>query len=906
MGGPGLIVSMPGGRIAMETSSNKSETPSDAKKPANAHPPDIAAASVPEALAALNVNPETGLNGADVDKRRKESGYNEVTAKQGHPVLKFLGKFWGISAWMLELIIIISMVLGKYSDVTVVGALLVINAVLGFVQERRAAGVVEALRRRLQVSARVRRDSNWQLLPARELVPGDIVRVRPGDIIPADVKLLTGTLSIDQSALTGESGDVAKAAGAVLSSGSVVRRGEGNGVVMLTGAKTCFGRTTELVKEARPKLHIEAVVAKVVRWLFVIVGTLIAAVVALSLIRGAPLVEMIPLMLVLLMSAVPVALPVMFTVSMAVGARELAKRGVLVTRLSAAEDAATMDTLCVDKTGTITLNQLAVTGVLALERATEAEVLVAGALASQEANHDPIDLAFLAAAQERHLLDHLAKVTRVSFAPFDAKNRRTEAVFEQDGKRQHVMKGAVRTIAEACGLQAPAIEALEARVHASAAKGYRTLAVALGPDDGAPSLIGLVSLYDPPRPDAKQLIAELRDLGISVKMLTGDALAVGREIGRGVGLPNILRAADLKARDGPAAGNAPDLLAGADGFAEVFPEDKYAVVKHLQAAGHVTGMTGDGVNDAPALRQAEVGIAVSSATDVAKGAASVVLTEPGLTNIVALVAQGRTIYQRILTWIINKISRTILKSAFVAVAYVVTGKFAVSAFAMLLLTFMTDFAKISLATDHVQPSRKPETWNLGGFITVSVVLGLAMVAETLLLLWLCWLRLDLATHNSALCTFSFLTLLYFAVFSIVSARERRWFWTTLPSKTFLAALVADALVGTALTFVGLPGLMPLPGWQALIVFAYALVACLGVNDAVKVLMIRRLMPNAVARQPADLTPLIAKRAFELYEQRGRKEGGAVQDWDQAEREIRHDQPAKVSAATPATGPGKIK
>jgi magnesium-transporting ATPase (P-type) len=393
-------------------------------------------------------------------------------------------------------------------------------------------------------------------------------------------------------------------------------------------------------------------------------------------------------------------------------------------------------------------------------------------------------------------------------------------------------------VAEAAGLLPPAIEALEARVSDSAAKGYRTLAVASGPESGAPVLLGLVTLYDPLRPDAKQLIAELRDLGVPVKMLTGDALPVAREIGQDVGLANIRRVADLKAAGAQAANKSSDLLAGADGFAEVFPEDKYIVVQHLQAAGHVTGMTGDGVNDAPALRQAEVGIAVSSATDVAKGAASVVLTEPGLTNIVALVEQGRTIYQRILTWIINKISRTILKSAFVAVAFAVTGKFVVSALAMLLLVFITDFAKISLSTDNVRSSKKPESWNIGGFITVSVVLGIMMVVEALFLLWIGWSHFGLATNANALTTFSFLLLLYLAVFSIVSARERHWFWKTMPSRTFLLALVADALVGTILTFVGLPGLTPLPWWQTLSIFAYALIVCLGVNDVVKVVMIR--------------------------------------------------------------------
>jgi H+-transporting ATPase len=799
-----------------------------------------------DTLAALRVDPETGLSRTEVDARREVHGFNEVAEQASHPVLRFLGKFWGMSAWMLELIMVLSAVLGKYSDLLVVGALLVVNAVLSFAQEHRAAGVVEALRRRLQVSARVRRESGWQVIPARELVPGDIVRVRPGDIIPADVELLTGTVSVDQSALTGESKDVDRGPGEALASGSVVRRGEGNGVVTMTGAKTYFGRTTELVQQARPKLHIEAVVTKVVRWLFVIVGSLLGVVVAMSLLRGAPLIQMIPLMLVLLMSAVPVALPVMFTVSMAVGSKELAKRGVLVTRLSAAEDAAAMDVLCVDKTGTITMNQLVVAGVIPLGRATENDVLFAGALASQEANQDPIDLAFLAAAKDRRVFDGAPAVKPVSFSPFDATNRRTEAVAVQNGVRLRVMKGAVRSIAEACRLQAPAIEELEARVGESARKGYRTLAVASGPEAGPPALLGLVSLFDPPRSDARQLIAELRDLGVAVKMLTGDALAVASDTAQGVGLTDIRRVADLKAASAKPGNEAIDLLAGAGGLAEVYPEDKYIVVQHLQAAGHVTGMTGDGVNDAPALRQAEVGIAVSSATDVAKGAASVVLTEPGLTNIVALVEQGRAIYQRILTWIINKISRTILKAAFVAIAFMVTGKFVVSALAMLLLVFMTDFAKIALATDNVRSSRKPETWAIGGFIAVSAVLGVAMVGEALLLLSICWSRFGLSTNDHALYTFSFLTMIYLGVFSIVSARERRRFWATRPSRTLMAALAADALVGTILALAGIPGLGPLPWWQTLVVFAYALVACLVVNDTIKVAMIRWLVPAAVS------------------------------------------------------------
>ena len=788
----------------------------------------IVSAPPGQALAELGVDPSRGLSQAEVAARLEQHGHNEVLEKRAHPVLGFLAKFWGISAWMLELIMALSLALGKYSDFVIVAALLLVNAALSFAQEQRAAGVVEALRRRLQVSARALREGTWRRVAARELVPGDIVRMRLGDVVPADLRLLDGELRIDQSALTGESAEARKVAGDVVPSGALVRRGEAGGVVIFTGADTYFGRTTELVQLARPKLHIEEVVANVVRWLLAIVGILLASVAALSLARGLPLLETLPLLLVLLMSAVPVALPVMFTVSMAVGAGELSRNGVLVTRLSAAEDAAIMDVLCVDKTGTITANRLAVAGVVALDGATEADVLLAGALASREANQDPIDLAFLDAARERGVFDGAGALTPLSFTPFDPAMRRTEAVVLLAGERTHAMKGAVRALGEACGLPASAIAALEARAVEAAAKGHRVLAVARGPEGGAARLIGLVSLSDPPRADARRLIRALGELGVGVKMLTGDALAVAQEIGGAVGLPDIRKAAD-------AASNLES-----DGFAEVYPDDKYRVVKALQSGGHVTGMTGDGVNDAPALRQAEIGIAVSEASDVAKSAASVVLTDPGLANIVSLVEQGRIIYQRILTWIINKVSRTVLKAAFVATAFVFTGKFVISAFAMLLLVFMTDFAKIALATDRVRWSRRPETWNIGPLLGIAALLGAAMTFEALLLLYLCWTRFGLESSDAALATFSFLTLLYFAVFSIVSARERARFWATRPSAILAAALGADVLLGTAVAALGLPGLAPLPWPQIAAIFLYAMVACLLVNDALKAGLLARL------------------------------------------------------------------
>ncbi len=812
--------------------------------------PDIPRPSAP----APTSSPPTesaGLTTAEAARLLAEHGPNEVLEQRRHPVRALLAKFWGLSAWMLEIIMVVSALLGKYEDLAIVGGLLVVNAVISFAQDRRAAGVVETLRRRLQVSARARRDGTWTLLPARELVPGDVVRVRTGDIVPADVTLTSGTVSVDQSALTGESAEVDKAAGETAPSGAAVRRGEGVGIVAQTGTRTLFGRTTELVQKASPKLHVDAVVGRVVRWLFAITGVLIGAVAVLAAVRGIPLLEVSSLLLVLLMSAVPVALPVMFTFSMALGARELARHGVLVTRLSAAEDAATMDVLCVDKTGTITMNQLTVRSVTPMGSATEADVLTAGALASQEANQDPIDLAFLAAARAAGATMRAQAATVASFTPFDAATRRTEALVLIDGRRVRVVKGAVRSVAEVCGLDVPTMAGLEARVAESARHGYRTLAVARAEGDSKPVLLGLVAMEDPPRPDAGAMVAALRDLGVSVRMLTGDALAVGQEIATRVGLGTIRRALEVRAgaSDGaraPADDQA-DPLGGADGLAEVYPEDKYTVVRRLQGAGRVVGMTGDGVNDAPALRQAEVGIAVAGATDVARGAASVVLTDPGLANIVALVGQGRSIYQRILTWIVNKISRTIFKSAFVAVAFVATGHFVVSAFAMLLLTFLTDFAKIALATDHVRWSRKPETWNVGPLVTVAVALGVLMVAEALLLLWLCWGAWGLGERTGDLHTFSFLTLLFFGVWSVVSARERLWFWASRPSAALAAALACELAIGAAIGLVGFASLSPLEWWRVLAILAYAAACCLLVNDPLKVLMMRRMASGAAGR-----------------------------------------------------------
>ncbi len=795
----------------------------------------------------MTSNAKTGLTKVEAQTRLARDGANEVPEKKRHPLVNFIRKFWGLSAWMIELIALLSLVLHKYADLWVALSLLVINAVLSFLQEQHASAAVELLRHRLQVTARVLRDGIWSTGTARGLVGGDVIRIRAGDFVPADVQIIDGTLEVDQSALTGESRPVHKTNDDILYSGATVRDGEATAVVTGTGARTFFGRTTELVESAQAKLHVEEVISRVVRWLLLIVGTLVAITIVMSLAEGLRFLDILPLSLVLLMSAIPVALPVMFTVSMAVGSLTLARKGVLVTHLNAAEDAANLDILCADKTGTLTFNRLTFAAALPQPGFTEEDVILDGALASSEANADPIDLAFLHAAHTRKLLTGAEKI--LSFTPFSAKTRRTEAIAECNGRQLHVAKGALRTIAEAAGLNAAALTALEARANEEARKGFRALAVARGEKDGPLQLVGIALLEDAPRPDSKHLIRALQDLGVTVKMLTGDALPVAQQIARELGLGAIVRAPDLRAAKGASDRQASTLAVGSNGFAEVFPEDKFLIVKSLQDAGHIVGMTGDGVNDAPALRQAEVGIAVSGATDVAKSAASVVLTSEGLGGIVDLVEIGRAIYQRVLTWIVNKISRTILKAGFVVVAFLFTGKFVISALGMVLLVFMTDFVKIALSTDNVRPSQAPETWNIIPLVRVAALLGLLMLVEALGLLAFGWQRFGLAGNSGVLQTFTFQTLLFFAIFSIVSIRERRAFWASRPSATLAIALLADACAGIAIGRFGLAELRPLPAAETALAFGYALICSLGVNDLVKRLVVARPDGRRASSEP---------------------------------------------------------
>ena len=776
-----------------------------------------------------------GLDAARVAAGRSRFGFNEVAGPRRGGWAKGGTALWGPAPWLLEAIVVASIALGRPTDAAVAAALVLVNALVRHVEESRADAVVAALERRLRIMARVRRDGRWGEVPARELVPGDLVRVRTGDVVPADLRLVRGSVAVDASPLTGESSEVETDVGGAVPAGAVVRRGEAEAVVTAIGARTRYGRTVELVKRARPRSAGAVVIAGVVRTLLVIVVVSVGVLVGLLAWRGKGFAEAVPLLLVLVSSALPVALPAMLTVSTALGAAELARSGVLVTRLDATEWAGAMDLLCFDKTGTITANRMRVVDVVPLGRASADDVLRTAALASCAADEDPLDAAILAEATGRGLLGDASSPRVERFIPFEATRRRTEAIVVDARGRARVAKGAVTPLEGLCAADADLKAAVHAIVEQAGRLGRRVIAVAAGPVDGAATLLGLLALDDPPRPEAAGLVARLRSLGVSVRMLSGDSLAVARAVGEAVGLPRVERADAATSPDWTTTS-----LENLDGLAEVYPEDKHRLVRIFQDGGRVVGMTGDGVNDAPALRQADVGIAVSGATDAARQAAGVVLCDPGLAGIVPLIEQGRAVQRRLRVWTINKVSRTVFKSSFVIAGYLFTGDFVVSALAMLVIVILSDVAKIAIATDRVPAPTGPESWHLGGHVAVATVLGLLMATEAIGALAAARGPLGLDADPRRLHAVSLYLFVSFGVCSVASSRERRRFWESRPSVWLGSALLAELLVGTAIALVGLPSLPPLGLTATALLLSWAAVACLAVNDGVKCLLLRHL------------------------------------------------------------------
>jgi len=761
-----------------------SNPPSTAESKPAVEPP--AATGSPDKPAAdATDGSATGLTNDEAAARLKKFGPNAMPDATEHPLRSALSKFWTPVPWMLEAAIVLEAVLGKYLEAAVIAALLVFNAVLGFFQESRAQATLAALKSRLALNASVRRDGVWATVPAVGLVPGDLVKLSLGAVVAADVRIVDGSVLLDQSMLTGESIPIEGGAGMQTYAGALVRRGEAVAEVTATGTNTKFGRTAELVRTAHVTSSEQKAVLRVVRNLAIFNSGVIVILVAYAYWLAMPVAEIIPLVLTAILASIPVALPATFTVAAALGARALARGGVLPTRLSAVDEAASIDVLCADKTGTLTLNALTVTAVRPAPGFDEAGLLGLAAVASADGGQDPVDAAIrTAAAGKKAQLPKLVK-----FIPFDPAKKTSEAtaVDPSGGGVMRVVKGAYAAVTS---VAAPMPE-LSAAANELQAKGFRLLAVATG-TGAAMRVAGLIALSDPPRADSAALITEMRTLGVRTVMVTGDAPATAAIVARAVGLDGAV------CPPGP-IGDAvqPEQFAV---FAGVLPEDKYKLVKAFQKGGHNVAMCGDGANDAPALRQAQMGIAVSTATDVAKAAAGIVLTRPGLGGIVATVKAGRLTFQRILTYTLSSVTKKIVQVLFLAVGLIITGHAILTPMLMVLIMLTGDFLGMSLTTDNVSPSPRPNTWRIGNLTMVGIFMGVCELIFCTAVLAIGKFRLGLGIE--ALQTLAFLAVVFGNEASLYAIRARHRLWST-PSRWLVLSSVADVLIASTLAACGI-------------------------------------------------------------------------------------------------------
>ncbi|WP_205451965.1 HAD-IC family P-type ATPase [Sphingobium estronivorans] len=778
-----------------------------------------------------------GLSQAEARARLSQYGFNEILEERPSLVRGIAKRLWGPIPWMLEAALVLEVLLRRTVEPTIIAAWLLFSAVLGAIQERRARAALDLLRSRLQVSARACRDENWLILPARDLVPGDVIRLQSGDLVPADCNIHEGSLEVDQSALTGESTTITRTSGETIYSGSTTRRGAAVAVVTQTGPRSYFGHTAELLRTSGSAGHLDRLLFAVVRYLVVVDAVLAAVLIAVLLWRGADVLPLVPFFLVLVTATVPVTMPAAFTVANAVEARRLANAGVLVTGLSAIQEAATMDVLCIDKTGTLTQNRQSVASVVSLTGEPENDILAWAATACDETSQSPLDLAILRALDRSTAPD----LARMVHTPFDPAAKRSEAYVRKDGNLLHIVLGSPLAVAP---LAEPQPE-LSARVDALGQSGARVLAVAVGPAD-ALTLRGLIALADTPREDAGALVDALRTLGVRLLMVSGDTIATARAVSRAVGL-------------GDRFGDAPASLADPlhyDGFAGFFPEDKLRLVQTLQKAGSVTGMTGDGINDAPALKQAEVGIAVSTASDVAKAAAQVVLTHEGLVGIVEVVSAGRRVYRRMLTWTITKIARTVELAALLTIGYIATGVLVTPLALIAVIIVLNDIVTITLATDRAWISPVPERWEIREIAKVAGVIAIGWLGLAFAILWA--VRVPLELPDEQIQTLMFAYLMYSAQATIYLTRVRDRFWSFAPSRFVAAATAGNIIVPSALGYWGLLT-APVPAAYLGLVLAAVLIAAV-ILDQLKIWIFRQSgilgriepinLPSASPWQPA--------------------------------------------------------
>ena len=762
-----------------------------------------------------------GLTSDEARARLAKDGPNAMPDTSAHPLRNALAKFWAPVPWLLEASIVLELVLHKYYEAVVIAALLIFNAALAYFQEARAQATLAALKSRLALNASVQRDGAWKTVPAAELVCGDLVKLSLGAVVAADVHLTGGSVELDQSMLTGESLPIEAGAGVDTYAGALVRRGEATAVVTATGARTKFGRTAELVRTAHVVSTQQKAVLKIVRNLAIFNGSLIVAMGAYAYFRAMPWSEMVPLLLTSVLAAIPVALPATFTLAAAIGARALAKLGVLPTRLSAVDEAASIDVLCSDKTGTLTLNALSVTCIRPLPGFDEAHVLGLAALASSEGGQDSVDAAIRSAALKKPAQD-LPKL--VTFIPFDPARKTSEATAtDAKGAAERIVKGAYAAVA-ALTAASPAAAAI---VDELEKQGFRVLAVAAGPSASL-QLIGMIALSDPPRSDSSSLISELHTLGVATVMVTGDAPATAAIVAHDVGMT------------GPVCppGKLPDGIKPEDFavFASILPEGKYDLVKAFQKNGYTVGMCGDGANDAPALRQAQIGIAVSTATDVAKSAAGVVLTEAGLGGVVAAVKEGRITFQRLLTYTLNSVMKKIVQVLLLAAGLVMTGHAVLTPMLMVIVMITGDFLSMSLTTDRVQPSKMPNSWQIGRITIAGVILGVCFLAFSTAILAIGMFEMHLGTE--ALRTLCAVGIVFGSQATTYVIRARQSLWGLRPSLILVLSSVADILIISTMAIRGI-AMAPLAIWVVACEFAAAIAFGL-VLDVVKIPVFARL------------------------------------------------------------------
>ncbi|MGP8107183.1 MAG: plasma-membrane proton-efflux P-type ATPase [Desulfobaccales bacterium] len=851
---------------------------------------DLKSLPLPEVEKKLGSSPD-GLSQAEAQKRLTQYGPNEIEEKKSNPILKFLSYFWGPIPWMIEVAVILSGVVRHWPDFGIILLLLLANGVVGFWEERQAGNAIEALKAKLAVKARVKRDGKWTTPEARELVPGDVIRMRLGDIVPADARLLDGDpVEVDQSTLTGESLPAERKSGEAVFSGSIIRQGEIEAMVYATGANTYFGKTAQLVQEAHTVSHFQRAVLKIGDYLIILAVALVSVIITVALFRGDPILTTLQFALVLTVAAIPVAMPTVLSVTMAVGARLLAKKEAIVSKLVAIEELAGVDILCADKTGTLTQNKLTLGDPFSVNGIPAEQVILNGALASRAENDDIIDLAVLGGLKDK---EALKAYEVVHFQPFDPVHKRTEATVKgKDGKTFKVTKGAPQVILELSANAGQVKAAVEKAVNEFAARGFRSLGVARAEGDGQWQFVGVLPLFDPPRKDAKATIATALAMGVKIKMVTGDALAIAKETAGKLGLgTNILDAANLGDSKKQETTEVAESIEKADGFAQVFPEHKFHIVDVLQQRGHIVGMTGDGVNDAPALKKADCGIAVSGATDAARAAASIVLMTPGVSVIIDAIKESRRIFQRMNSYAIYRIAETLRVLLFMTAAILIFNFYTLTAVMIVMLALLNDGAILSIAYDNVHYQDQPEAWNMRLVLGVATLLGVIGVVAAFGLFYLGERVFHL--DRAHIQTLMYLKLSVAGHLTIFLTRTRGPFWSIRPARILWVAVLGTQIVATLIAVYGL-FMTPLGWGWALFVWGYALVWFL-VNDRVKLLAYRVFDPTAaplLAREPVDVAPQIAKRAYELYERQGRREGHAVQDWLQAERKIRKDESPK--------------